>query len=163
VATTDPTELLDHVLSAGIGPHPRSDDVALLSLTVDGRPPVRPRTAQRRFRSDAASVPAARRFAADILTAWGHLALVDDACLLLDELITNAVQHTVGEVRVRMTLGARLRVEVHDDSNRQPARRPMDFDSEAGRGLHIVETLALAWGHQPQPGGGKAVWFELPG
>jgi serine phosphatase RsbU (regulator of sigma subunit) len=35
-ATTDPQLLLEHILTADVGPHPRSDDVAVLALTVDG-------------------------------------------------------------------------------------------------------------------------------
>jgi PAS domain-containing protein len=159
--TPEPEALVDHVLAADVGPHPRSDDVAILALTVDVALAPGPVMAERRFRSDAASAPAARCFAADILTAWGQRALVDDACLLLDEVITNAVQHTVGDVRVQMTLGQRLRIEVRDHSDRHPAKRPVEADSEIGRGLHIVETLARTWGFEPLPGAGKVVWFEL--
>jgi serine phosphatase RsbU (regulator of sigma subunit)/PAS domain-containing protein len=157
----DPEELVEHILRADVGPHPRRDDVAILALTVDERPVAEPRTAKRRFRGDATSAAAARRFAADILGAWGEHALVDDACLLLDEVITNAVQHTVGDVHVHMALGPRLRVEVHDRSDRYPDKRPVTADSEMGRGLHIVDQLAHSWGYLPLPAAGKAVWFEL--
>jgi hypothetical protein len=160
-ATTDPQTLLDHILTAGVGPQPRSDDVATLVLTIDEVPRPGPMTAQRRFRSDAVSAPAGRRFTADILTAWNQYPLIDDACLLLDEVITNAVQHTVGDVLVRIQLAARLRVEVHDSSDRRPDKRPVDADSEAGRGLHIVEQLSHAWGYHPMTPAGKVVWFEL--
>jgi hypothetical protein len=159
--TNEPQALLEHILNTGVGPSPRRDDVAILALTVDATPPPGPRTARRRFRGDAASAPAARRFTADILTAWGQDALRDDACLLLDEIIANAVQHTVGDVHVRLALGHRLRVEVHDSSHRHPDKRPVDDDSEMGRGLHIVERLAHSWGSEPLPGTGKSVWFEL--
>jgi serine phosphatase RsbU (regulator of sigma subunit)/PAS domain-containing protein len=161
VPSDDPEVLVEHVLSAGVGPNPRRDDVAILALTIDAQLPGGPLTAQRRFRGDAVSAVAARRFAADILTAWGQHLLVEDACLLLDEVITNAVQHTVGDVGVRMSLGQRLRVEVTDSSNRHPDKRPVDSDSEMGRGLHIVDRLSQAWGFEPVPGVGKVVWFEL--
>jgi hypothetical protein len=118
--------------------------------------------ARRRFGGDAASAPAARRFAADILSAWGESALVDNARLLLGEVITNAVQHTVGDVEVRLSLGIRrLRVEVRDRSDRRPDRRVVLDDSESGRGLHIIEVVAQDWGFEPIPTGGKVVWFEL--
>jgi serine phosphatase RsbU (regulator of sigma subunit)/PAS domain-containing protein len=157
----DPQTLVEHILRAGVGPNPRCDDVAILALTVDADPPPGPRTARRRFRGDAASAPAARRFVGDILTAWGQESLRDDACLLLDEVITNAVQNTVGDVEVRIALGQRLRLDVHDSSNRHPDKRHVDSDSEMGRGLHIVERLSHAWGSTPLPGTGKTVWFEL--
>jgi hypothetical protein len=159
--TDDPGGLVDHILHAGVGPSPRGDDVAILALTVDAQPPPGPPTARRRFRGDAASAPAARRFTADLLTAWGLQAIRDDACLLVDELVTNAVQHTVGAVEVCITLGQRLRVDVYDGSNRHPGRRTVDGDSEMGRGLYIVERLAADWGSVPMAGRGKTVWFEL--
>jgi GAF domain-containing protein len=158
----DPDLLVDHVLSAGVGPHPRTDDVAILALTVDHDASGEPRHAQRTFHNDAANASAARRFAADLLTAWAHLALVDDTCLLLDEIITNAIQYTVGDVRVRLTLTDRLHAEVSDNSDRLPDKRPMDDTSTTGRGLHIVDRLATDWGVRAEPGGGKTVWFELP-
>ncbi|GID90979.1 hypothetical protein Adi01nite_03910 [Amorphoplanes digitatis] len=157
----DPQVLADHILHAGVGPRTRSDDVAILTLTVDAEPPPGPRTARRIFRGEAASVPAARRFAGDILAEWGQAAVRENACLLLDEVITNAIQHTVGDVRVSMLLGRRLRVEVRDGSPRRPDKRPFDIAGETGRGLHIVERLATAWGSEPLRGTGKTVWFEL--
>jgi serine phosphatase RsbU (regulator of sigma subunit)/PAS domain-containing protein/anti-sigma regulatory factor (Ser/Thr protein kinase) len=161
--TLDPEVLLAHILAADVGPIPRSDDVAIVALTLDDDIPAGGlRHAQRRFGGDAASAPAARRFAADILTAWGVAGLIDNARLLLGEVITNAVQHTVGDVEVRLVLtDTRLRVEVRDRSDRQPDRRSVTSESESGRGLHIVEVVASDWGYEPIPAGGKVVWFEL--
>lgn len=159
--TDDPKLLVRHILRAGVGPDPRGDDVAILALTVDAAPAAGPPTARRRFRSDAASTPAARRFARDILDAWGQQPLRDVACLLLDELITNAIEHTLGDVEVQLTLGSRLRVDVRDSSNRHPDPLAVDLDSETGRGLHIVDRLAHAWGSTALPTTGKSVWFEL--
>ncbi len=159
--TSDPHLLLEHILAADVGPHPRSDDVAVLAITVEAKTVPGPKTAQRRLHGDAASAAAGRRFAADVLTAWRQQPLVDDACLLLDEVITNAVQHTVGDIVVRIELSDRLRVEVRDSSVRQPDKRPINADSEMGRGLHIVEQLSRSWGHLTLAAGGKTVWFEL--
>jgi GAF domain-containing protein/PAS domain-containing protein len=160
--TLDPEPLLEHILSAGVGPDPRTDDVAILAFTIDPAPADRPHTARRTFRTEASSAAAARRFAADILTAWGHPALVDDACLLVDEIVTNAIQHTVGDIEVELRLTDRLHVAVHDGSDRLARPQPITEDSLSGRGLHIVERLAVAWGVHPRPAGGKTVWLELP-
>ncbi|MCA2216581.1 SpoIIE family protein phosphatase [Jidongwangia harbinensis] len=160
--TDEPRAMVEHILRAGVGPSPRGDDAALLAITVDAELPAGPRTARRRFHGDAVSASAARRFAADVLTAWHQEPLRADACLLLDELVANAVQHTSGDVVVRIALGERLRVDVHDESNRQPDLRPADDTSERYRGLRIVERLSAGWGTAPRPGGGKTVWFELP-
>jgi len=159
----DPDTLADWVLSADVWPHQRTDDIAMLAIMIDepASQPAPP-TATRRFPGDASSAPLARRFAADVLTAWKLDFMVDTARLLLDEVITNAVQHTVGDVRVRLVRGERrLRVEVTDHSNRLPDIRPIDPNAENGRGLFIVETLADVWGHDTMDTGGKTVWFEL--
>ncbi|GAA3207281.1 SpoIIE family protein phosphatase [Dactylosporangium siamense] len=160
--TSDPARTLDHLLDSGVGPQPRSDDVAVLCLTSDAAP-TGPPAARRRFRGEAISASAARRFAADVLTAWEQQPLIDDALLLLDEVITNAIQHTVGDVTVHLRLEEHLRVTVHDASVRPPERRPSpaDDDSDNGRGLHIIDHLAAAWGSEPDPAGGKRVWFDL--
>ncbi|WP_238019358.1 SpoIIE family protein phosphatase [Dactylosporangium sp. AC04546] len=161
--TGDPEALLERILGAGIGPHPRRDDVALLAISIDEttRELTEP-GAVRRFHSEAASAASARRFAADVLTAWGLGDLVDTARLLVGEVITNAVQHTVGDVQVRIALrGSRLRVEVRDASERRPSPRAAATDSESGRGLQIVASLADDWGFDVHEGGGKIVWFEL--
>jgi GAF domain-containing protein/anti-sigma regulatory factor (Ser/Thr protein kinase) len=158
----DPEAVLEHILSAEVGPTQRSDDVAIVALTVDAVPEPGPPVAERRFGGDAASAPAARRFAGDILTAWDERALIDNARLLLGEIITNAVQHTVGDVSVRLVLGEhRLRVEVSDRSDRRPDQRVAGAESESGRGLQIVDVLAREWGYEPMTSGGKVVWFEL--
>jgi serine phosphatase RsbU (regulator of sigma subunit)/PAS domain-containing protein/anti-sigma regulatory factor (Ser/Thr protein kinase) len=157
----DPAAVVERVLAAGIGPHPRSDDVALLAITVDADTGG-PQIAARQFRGDASNAAAARRFAADVLVAWGLGHLVDTARLLLGEIITNAVQHTVGDVAVRLSLsGPRLRVEVRDNSDRVPDLQVAEPDAESGRGLQIVATLADDWGHEQAGPGGKVVWFEL--
>jgi GAF domain-containing protein/anti-sigma regulatory factor (Ser/Thr protein kinase) len=161
----DPDAIADWVLSADVWPHARTDDVALLALTTHARPGEPGRaTAERRFPGDASSAPSARRFAGDLLDAWGLTSVADTARLLLGEVITNAVQHTVGEVRVRLvhaTGAGRLRVEVIDGSDRPPDLRVVTPDAESGRGLFIVETLADRWGHEIVETGGKIVWFEL--
>jgi signal transduction histidine kinase len=97
-----------------------------------------------------------------VITAWQLDSLVDNARLLLGEIITNAVQHTVGDVRVCLKrTGDGLRVEVTDHSNRLPEPRPMDLEAEDGHGLFIVQNLADRWGHETVDAGGKTVWFEL--
>ncbi|TDC41931.1 SpoIIE family protein phosphatase [Micromonospora sp. KC213] len=159
--TDNPEDLVEHLVKADIGPYPRRDDVAILALTVTAAPPPGPRTARRRFRGDATSTSAARHFADDILAAWDQHPLREDAGLILGEVIANAVQHTAGDVEVRITMGQRLRIDVHDSSNRRPVKRSIDSSSDTGRGMHIIERLAHAWGSAPLPGTGKTVWFEL--
>ncbi|WP_371498632.1 ATP-binding protein [Kitasatospora sp. NBC_00374] len=92
---------------------------------------------------------------------------LDVGQLVLSELVTNAVEHarTPGRliaVKFEIAAADQLRIEVHDASDRRPVP-PTDVDvdvaAESGRGLWLVERLAVAWGCSPRPGGvGKFVW-----
>ncbi|MEV4613794.1 ATP-binding protein [Kitasatospora sp. NPDC049258] len=90
--------------------------------------------------------------------------LFEAAELIVSELVANAVTHarTPGRlIAVVLAISAgRLRIEVHDASDR-PAELPLGagIDSESGRGLLLVDALAVVWGCSPRPGGvGKFVW-----
>jgi hypothetical protein len=37
----------------------------------------------------------------------------------------------------------------------------MDVASDSGRGLRLVDSLALRWGHHGRAGSGNTVWFEV--
>ena len=87
---------------------------------------------------------------------------LDDAALVLSELVGNAVRHAQGEtlqVRLRRTADV-LRIAVHDGSPDLPAPRDASADDESGRGLLIIEALSHRWGCQALPGG-KVVWADV--
>jgi anti-anti-sigma factor len=122
---------------------------------------------------------AARRFVHDTCWRWRlHVAddptdelaglwvdeLVDRAMLVASELVTNAVVHTHGPLRLRMELVAeRLHLAVADQSPRLLGltARPGDPEAEGGRGLLVVDQLASSWGMQHPPEGGKVIWCVL--
>jgi two-component sensor histidine kinase len=83
--------------------------------------------------------------------------------LLVSELVTNAVTHGCG--RVRLAIDWRnngLSVTVSDDEPAAPLVRPERLMSTDGRGMRMIETLASAWGVRAHnEGGGKDVWFTL--
>lgn len=89
--------------------------------------------------------------------------IIDDARLLVTELVSNSVRHGRGDtVRVIFDRPApdRLRCEVVDDgSGFRPIARIRHHDDEPGGwGLELVERLARDWGvHE----GSTHVWFEL--
>ena len=90
--------------------------------------------------------------------------LVDRAMLVVSELVTNAVVHTHGPLRLRVELvSERLHLAVADQSPRLLglAARPGDPDAEGGRGLLVVDQLASSWGMQHPPEGGKVIWCVL--
>jgi anti-sigma regulatory factor (Ser/Thr protein kinase) len=112
---------------------------------------------------DASCVRRARTFIETTLGEWKFSDQVDTAVLLTSELVTNAVVHARSgiEVHVQYRPEGVLRIEVVDDSFREPFRlNTASPDATAGRGLAILDTLASRWGVETLDTG-KAVWFEL--
>lgn len=90
--------------------------------------------------------------------------LVDRAVLVASELVTNAVVHTQGPLRLRLeSRQERLHLAVYDQVPRllRLAGEPGDLETEGGRGLLIVDQLVSGWGVQPLAEGGKVVWCVL--
>ena len=113
---------------------------------------------------DPSSVKAARAFVMNNLAPSAPPGQREDACLLVSELVTNAVLHarSAVEVTVRTFVDA-IRVEVRDEGPGLPQVLGGVDETMAGRGLHIVEELATRWGVEPVAEGGKVVWFEVGG
>ena len=92
----------------------------------------------------------------------------DDALLMVSELFGNSVRHSgsaaPGEtvtVAVRVRGGA-VRVEVTDRSGPGvPEARQAGAEGEGGRGLDLVNSLAVRWGTRRR-GGRRVTWFEVP-
>ncbi|SDG61109.1 Anti-sigma regulatory factor (Ser/Thr protein kinase) [Lentzea fradiae] len=83
----------------------------------------------------------------------------EDVVLAADELISNALRHSVAPRRLHLVRGpAFLRVEVEDGSP-VPAT-PREGTLTGGRGMMLVGVLAAQWG-QRATGQGKVVWAEF--
>jgi anti-sigma regulatory factor (Ser/Thr protein kinase) len=110
--------------------------------------------------ADARSVAAARRLLRTALN--GHQpAAVEDAILMISELVTNAVRHTRDVLLVLVTIhDDTLRVDVSDDNPTVPVTPDPEHDATSGRGLRIVQALADHWGITPTADG-KTIWFEI--
>ena len=108
--------------------------------------------AARHFPATTSSVGQARRF----LIAQLPGASDDEAdalVLMLSELATNAVQHAATEFEVGVRVapdGHLVRVEVTDAAAGFPTPQEQIAEAPHGRGLHIVRTLADAWGIETQ-------------
>ncbi|SER77743.1 ATP-binding protein [Streptomyces qinglanensis] len=113
----------------------------------------------------AADVGAVRHQVAGHCAQWGARRAADAVALCVSELLTNVVVH-VGEgvpVTVRITWcgGERVRLAVTD-----PDPRPLPLllaaapEAESGRGVALVDSLALRWGVE-QGAYAKTVWCEL--
>lgn len=112
---------------------------------------------------DAVSLAIAREHVRVQLAEWSLPALIDAAVLVVSELAGNAVEHagTGFELRLEVRGDTSLRIEVLDHGPGSPDPREPDLDSERGRGLHLVASLAVSWGVEPVPGEGKIVWADL--
>jgi PAS domain-containing protein/anti-sigma regulatory factor (Ser/Thr protein kinase) len=155
---SDPGRMADALLGE-IGR--REDDVALLLLRYDGMK-TRPIRAGWEVWRLPDAVMHARRFTARTLRRWKVEDVADAVLLVVSELVTNALVHTQGPVRVDLMLrGDRVRVSVGDTSPRAPAKPVIvDWESTGGRGLLLVEAMSDSFGSVPVAGG-KQVWSEI--
>ena len=164
----------------------------MLKPLRQGLPPLDPAAV-----SDAAScaLPAryeavreARRFTRGTLDRWDVGDRFDDICLVVSELVTNALRHGLplphhpSDEALRADAGCaehqpsvrlhllrwteRLVCAVRDSSHETPVpRNSDDFSAESGRGLFLVDSFADGWGWHPLAGSldGKVVWalFQL--
>ena len=108
------------------------------------------------------SAAAAREFAAKALAGYPG---AGDAVSALNEMVTNAVQHSRsglpgGSLEVRLTVAAAsVLAEVLDEGPLGvPLAAARDTFAERGRGLVLVEHLTRAWGSA----GNGLWWFWLP-
>ncbi|MEU3568320.1 ATP-binding protein [Kitasatospora sp. NPDC036755] len=136
----------------------------------DGSEPYKPAPGipafEARLRRHKRSATVARNHLRDFLqNVPGGPVLMDDAQLVLGELVANAVTHARvspgREIAVRFeVVRDHLRIEVHDASSEKPAIRcAADLSDVSGRGLYLVEALSREWGFEPRPEGiGKIVW-----
>ncbi|MFI8204306.1 SpoIIE family protein phosphatase [Streptomyces sp. NPDC085937] len=133
------------------------DDVALLMARTRRLAPEQ--VAVWELAPDPAVVADARRTAQDQLSRWGLDDLMFTTELLVSELVTNAIRHASGTVRLRLIRERALVCEVLDGGATAPhLRHPRAMD-EGGRGLLLVSQLAERWGTRFVPDG-KIIWAE---
>ncbi|MFG2633932.1 SpoIIE family protein phosphatase [Streptomyces sp. NPDC048362] len=161
LSAADPTHL-DLMADALLTGAHRGDDVALLLTRYDGMA-VRPLRESWTVWRVPEAVRHARRFTRRTLRTWGvHPDILDAALLVVSELVTNALVHTGGQVRLDLSLvGHRLRLAVADSSPRSPVKPTgLGWEATGGRGILLVEAVSEAWGTIPVSGG-KQVWADL--
>ncbi|MFC4585385.1 ATP-binding protein [Sphaerisporangium corydalis] len=154
---------LDHVLSPA-GPW----------SVAYGENPERLQLALCELRHDPYAARTARSFTKSTLSGWGLAELLDDAELVIGELVINALRHGLSSraavfsgrpVKIILALTDQsLMCVVTDPSDECPTPRDPDFGSEGGRGLQVVAGISHRWGWAPLGAPGKAVWagFALP-
>ncbi|MGV9245533.1 ATP-binding SpoIIE family protein phosphatase, partial [Streptomyces sp. NPDC003710] len=135
-----------------------NDDVTLLLTQLPAAPLA---TATTDLPAVPTSVGEARTFLAKALASWDCAHKLDDARLLLSEILTNSVQHAQGPLGLRLRRTAtELTIEISDHSPQLPHPRLAAIDEESGRGLILVDTISRNWGVRPSSTG-KTTWFTL--
>ncbi|HEV2346612.1 MAG TPA: ATP-binding protein, partial [Actinocrinis sp.] len=93
--------------------------------------------------------------------AWELSALTETVELLVSELVTNAIQHAGGEIRLRLQRNETgLLCEVCDRTRTPPELQELSATAERGRGILLVNELSRKWGHR-RTATGKIVWFTM--
>ena len=156
-----PEETCAAVLDAMLPARP-TDDIALLVARTHAL--ARDRIVEWEVPAEPASVAAARARIGRQLPLWGLEDMAFTTELILSELVTNAIRHAAGPIRVRLLYDRTLICEVSDSSSTSPHLRYAALTDEGGRGLFLVAQLAERWGTRYLPAG-KIIWAEqaLPG
>lgn len=106
---------------------------------------------------------AARRVVAALLDAWGLDQLIDDARLVVSELVTNAYQHAPGADSFELELSGqpdRVTIALADGSAVRPSIGELNHQTPGGRGLRLVAAVSARWGADDLQSG-KRVWAEI--
>ncbi|MFI6032833.1 SpoIIE family protein phosphatase [Streptomyces sp. NPDC051315] len=157
-----PLERLCDRALAGLGTDDRDDDIALLAARFEG---IQPETVAYWYLAPhPRTAGQARRLTRRTLRRWGLDDLLESTELLVSEVVANAVRFATRPLAFRLLRTDVLRCEVGDDSPQIPRMRHARLSDEGGRGLFLVDHLALRWG-ATRVSTGKVVWFEqrLPG
>jgi anti-sigma regulatory factor (Ser/Thr protein kinase) len=116
---------------------------------------------------DASAPGAARRAVTHHLGRRVAASQLDDAKLLVSELVTNSLQHGDGPYDGQIVLtieltSDRFRIGVQDSgSDATIAARPPNLKAGGGFGLALVQMLSERWGVERLARGGVQVWAQL--
>jgi hypothetical protein len=108
----------------------------------------------------------ARAVVREACELWDLPRLIDDAVLVVSELVENAVRHAHSESVLRVELRpSGLSLAVRDDDPTPPVLQWPDPDVPGHRGVQLVDRISVAWGCALSSDGGKIVWavLGLPG
>ncbi|MFS7875872.1 ATP-binding protein [Streptomyces asiaticus] len=134
-----------------------------MSVTATPRPKGHPGYSQTMRRAPE-SAEVARKLVRTALAAWGQEDLIEDAALVITELVSNAVDHArLESIRVVVARPSEklVRLGVVDRSRNVPyVRMTSNGDNTRGRGLLLVDALTDRWGTDRYRWG-KQVWGEM--
>jgi PAS domain S-box-containing protein len=153
--------LLPAELVRALAPEGSEDDIAILIARASDRSGQR--TAELDIPAAASALSDGRRFAVTTLQEWHVPELtIENATLIVSELLTNAIVHGFPPIRLRLRrTPEELAIEVDDAGSAMPRKLQTTPDDLHGRGLAIVADLGDRWAARPN-GHGKTVWTTIP-
>jgi anti-sigma regulatory factor (Ser/Thr protein kinase) len=105
---------------------------------------------------------AARGFLTRTLLDWRSNTAIETGCLIISELVTNAVRHSATDIEVAIGKHERLlRIAVHDHTRSLPQTLHPVPTRTGGRGIAVVEALSRSFGVLTTANPGKVVWAVL--
>ena len=108
------------------------------------------------------SAATARTFVERTLRSWGCRDMIDDARVVVTELVSNVVRHAGTDLALIVDLDPvrdRVRIDVVDHADGEVVLRGSTSADLGGRGLRLVDELSDGWGVERQQHG-KCVWAE---
>ncbi len=159
-AGSGPVTTLPGSLVEALAPEGSEDDIAILIARISDE------SVQRKAEIDVPPVGSAvqdgRRFATATLTEWAvPPEVVQDATLIVSELLTNAIVYGTPPIRLRLRkTPEELAIEVDDAASAMPRKLRATPTDLHGRGLAIVADIGSRWAARPD-GYGKTVWSTL--
>ncbi len=159
-AGSEPVQSLPGSLVAALAPEGSEDDIAILIARISDESVQR--KAEMQVPPEGSAVQDGRRFAAATLTDWELPAeVVQDATLIVSELLTNAIVYGSPPIRLRLRKTPQeLAIEVDDAASAMPRKLRATPTDLHGRGLAIVADIGSRWAARPD-GYGKTVWSTL--
>ncbi len=124
-----------------------------------------------------ASVGLARTLVDARIRKWDYFHILDNALLIVSELVTNAARQTPREeIRLQLSRDSYgITIAVWDAAHELPRAKPKTeltledldlseeaFDDNGGWGLHIIQALSTKCGVTGDPAGGKWIWARIP-
>lgn len=108
------------------------------------------------------SARAARTMAKDACLGHVTTVVLEDVALVVSELVTNAIMHGDGDIRLRVQVDTDcIVVGVHDAGANRPLVHGIGTGTESGRGISLVAAVCQDWGVRALDDGSKEVWCVL--
>ena len=103
----------------------------------------------------------ARGFMREAACLTHHARVLQDAELLVSELVANGIRHAAPPIVLRVDCdGASMQVCVSDGSPALPRVLRVPPEAVSGRGMALVDFISEQWGVEPSEHG-KTTWFRL--